>query len=114
MEEKDPDPQSTIATSVGGVAKRRTPGPITLARARVSRQLSRKLPYYLTPEEARRIISASKYPRDRLFLRLLWETGVRVSEGVALRLGDVSREGVSVLGKGSVDQHDTYLPAAIR
>ena len=42
--------------------------------------------------------------RDRLFLRLLWETGVRISEAVALRLGDVSRAGLRVLGKGSVER----------
>ncbi len=62
------------------------------------------MPYYLTPEEAHRIISASENTRDRLFLRLLWETGVRVSEAIRLRLGDVSRDGIRVLGKGSVER----------
>ncbi len=64
---------------------------ITLARAHVSRHLSRRLPYYLTPEEAHQLIDASDNERDRLFLRFLWETGVRVSEAVALTLGKVER-----------------------
>jgi len=77
---------------------------IALARAHVSRHLSRHLPYYLTPEEAHALIDATENERDHLFLKLLWETGVRVSEAIGLRLGDVSREGVRVLGKGSVER----------
>ena len=46
--------------------------PVALARAQVSRQLSRRLPYYLMPDEAHRIISAAQNPRDQLFLRMLW------------------------------------------
>lgn len=37
-------------------------------------------------------------------MRLLWETGTRVSEAIAVRLVDVSREGIRVLGKGSVER----------
>ena len=67
---------------------------IALARAQVSRHLSRHLPYYLTPEEAHQIIDAAANERDRLFLQLLWQSGARVSEAIALRLGDVSKEGL--------------------
>ena len=80
------------------------PSKIALARARVSQHLSRHLPYYLTPEEAHLIIDAAESARDRLFLRLLWETGVRVSEAIALRLGDVGRTGIRVFGKGSAER----------
>lgn len=75
-----------------------------LARAQVSRQLSRRLPYYLTPKEAHQIIEATVNERDQLFLRLLWETGVRVSEAVNVRLEDVARDGIRVLGKGTVER----------
>ena len=78
--------------------------PLAIAKAQVSRQLSRRLPYYLTPGEAHRIIHAAEDGRDRLLLQLLWETGVRISEGIALKLGDVSRDGVRVRGKGSVER----------
>ena len=84
-----------------------TPQPrpgIALARAQVSRHLSRRLSYYLTPEEAHRLIDAADNERDRLFLRLLWETGVRVSEAVSLTLGTVGRDGIRVLGKGNVER----------
>ena len=74
---------------------------IALARAQVSRQLSRRLPYYLTPEEAHQLIVATENERDRLFLRVLWETGVRVSEAISIKLADVGRDGIRVLGKGS-------------
>ena len=104
MEGKTPDPQSTIKASVGGDGRPRPPSRIALVRAQVTRQLSRKLPYYLTPEEAHRIISASINARDHLLLRLLWETGGRISEAIALRLGDVSRDGIRVLGKGGVER----------
>lgn len=77
---------------------------IAIARAQVSRHISRRLPYYLTPEEAHRLIDAAENERDRLFLRVLWETGVRVSEAIRVRLGDVGRDGIRVLGKGDVER----------
>ena len=66
-----------------------TTSSLALARAQVSHQLSRRLPYYLAPQEAHQLIDAIKNERDRLFIRLLWETGVRVSEAIRLRLQDV-------------------------
>lgn len=66
--------------------------------------MSRRLPYYLTPEEAHQLIDAAENERDRLFLRLLWETGARVSEAISLRLGDVGRDGIRVRGKGDVER----------
>lgn len=77
---------------------------IALARTQVSHQLSRRLPYYLTPEEAHQIIDAAGNERDRLLLRLLWETGVRVSEAIRIKLGDVSRDGIRILGKGGSER----------
>ena len=71
-----------------------------LTQTQVSRHLSRRLPYYLTPEEAHLLIDAAENERDRLFLRLLWETALRVSEAISLELGDVGRDGIRVLGKG--------------
>ena len=64
---------------------------LTLAKAQVSQHLSHRLPCYITPEEAHQLIDAADNGRDRLFLRLLWETGQRVSEAVNVKLVDVSR-----------------------
>jgi len=40
---------------------------------------------YLSPEEANSIIEACQNPRDKLILRVMWETGGRVSEVLALK-----------------------------
>ena len=64
----------------------------------------RRLPYYLTPEEAHLVIDAAENERYRLFLTLLWQTGARVSEAIAINLGDISRAGIRVLGKGNVER----------
>ena len=77
---------------------------LALARVQRSRQVSRHLPYYLTPEEAHLLIEAVDEGRDHLFLRILWETGVRISEAVSLTLADVGRRGLRVLGKGGVER----------
>ena len=70
-----------------------------MARAHVSRHLSRRLPYYLTPEEVHQLIEATENERDHLFLRMLWETGVRVSEAIRIKLDEVGRHGYAFLGK---------------
>jgi len=77
---------------------------IALAWAQVSRHLSRRLPYYLTPQEVHQLIEAAENPRDHLLLTLLRETGVRVSEAIRLKLEDVSRDGIRVLGKGNAER----------
>ena len=82
----------------------RTVPAVAQARAQVSKHLSRRLPYYLTPDEAHQLVDATETERDQLFLRLLWETGVRVSEAISLRVEDVGRQGIRVLGKGSVER----------
>ena len=76
----------------------------SIVKSHVSRQLSRRLPYYLTPQEAHELIDAAINERDQLLLRLLWETGVRVSEAIRIKLGDVGREGIRILGKGNTER----------
>ena len=57
-----------------------TTSQIALARTHASRDLSRRLPYYLIAEEAHQMIGAAADELDQLSLGVLWETGVRVSE----------------------------------
>ena len=47
---------------------------------------------YLTMREMDRIITLSRSPRDRLILRLLSRTGIRVGELLALRVEDIDFE----------------------
>jgi integrase len=49
-------------------------------------------PEGLTPEEVKAVIAAAGSERDRLLLRVLWATGGRVSEVLALRAQDVRRD----------------------
>ncbi len=100
------------------IARRSTSGThLAIARAQVSRHISRRLPYYLTPEEAHQLIDATGINRDRLLLRVLWETGVRISEAISLRLADIGRDGIRVLGKGNVERvvyvQDSLLTAIL-
>lgn len=50
----------------------------------LSRLVDARLPKYLTRDEVGRLLSACGSARDRLLLRVMWETGVRVSELLAL------------------------------
>lgn len=65
---------------------------ITLARIPRDRDLmalgDSELPAYFTKEEVERILSQVE-GRDRLFLSLLWQTGVRVSEALGIEVKDV-------------------------
>ena len=74
------------------------------ATGRLSGQLSHKLPYYITPDEAHKAIEATENERDRLFLRVLWETGARISEAIPITLADIGRNGIRVLGKGGKER----------
>ena len=64
-------------------------------RRRTSLQtiLTKDLPKYLAAEEVRRVIEQAKSPRDRLLMELLWQTGVRISECLALTPGHVDFNG---------------------
>jgi integrase len=49
-------------------------------------------PEALSPDEVRAVIAAASGERDRLLLRVLWATGARISEVLALRPVDVQRD----------------------
>ncbi len=79
----------------------------------------RTLPTFLTQDEAIRMVEGPSegHPlhwRDRAILELLYATGVRVSELVALRVQDVDPEErvITVLGKGSRERIVPYGSSA--
>src|SRR6266851_5725086 len=49
-------------------------------------------PEGLSPDDVKAVIDAATCERDRLLLRVLWATGARVSEVLALRPMDVQRD----------------------
>src|SRR5437763_13942461 len=49
-------------------------------------------PEGLSPDDVKAVIDAATCERDRLLLRVLWATGARISEALALRPMDVQRD----------------------
>lgn len=71
---------------------------------------SKRLPLFLYPQEIERLLSAPKKDilgiRDRAILELLYATGMRVGELVALKIGDINfgANYIIVFGKGSKER----------
>ena len=85
-------------------------GDLDIARAR----RNRRLPVVLTPQEARQLLENTGPPSE-LVLRLLYGTGMRLLEGLRLRVKDLDFDrGVLVVreGKGSKDRV-TVFPRAL-
>lgn len=59
---------------------------------------------YLTEEDIRQLTQACKRERDRLLIMLLYQTGVRISEALALTPGSIrnfdGRSAMEIVGKG--------------
>lgn len=49
----------------------------------------RDLKAYLSPEQVERLIVVATNPRDVLLVRILWRTGIRVSELIGLKISDI-------------------------
>lgn len=78
-------------------------------------KVEKKAPVYLTLDEYEKLFHVAQYhPRHRMTVRLLFATGVRVSELVGLKKKDVdfNKRTIKVFGKGSKERivivdHDT-------
>src|SRR6266852_2798119 len=70
-------------------------------------------PEGLSPEEVRAVIGAASCERDRLLLRVLWATGARISEALALRPMDVQRDNLVLPNRKNpnLTVKRVYLPA---
>ena len=97
------------------------------AATTVSPKLDRRLPSFLTIEEAKQIVEAPDLSqpqgqRDRAMLELLYASGIRVSELVSLNTDQVnlntneirvwgkgSKERVALIGKPAAEALSTYL-----
>ena len=87
-----------------------------------SRQLTRSVrstqkhwqpPEGLSPDDVKAVIDAATCERDRLLLRVLWATGARLSEALALRPMDVQRDHLVLpnLKNPNLTVKRVYLPA---
>lgn len=57
---------------------------LALVPRSITRVARAELPKYLTRDQVQNLLGTCGQPRDRLILRVLWETGVRVSELTSL------------------------------
>lgn len=56
---------------------------------------------YLTEDEYVALLSACNHPEHKLLMRLLWETGLRISEALNLTYACIYPDGINILqGKG--------------
>jgi integrase len=103
---------------------------VTVASVRTSRELSDSQrqtrsvrsvsskhwqpPEGLSPEEVRAGIAAASCERDQLLLRVLWATGARISEVLALRPMDVQRDSLILPNRKNpnVTIKRVFLPGA--
>ena len=69
-------------------------------------KLDKKAPVYLTFSEMNDLLDTAIDPRDRIMVRLLYATGVRVSELVNIRKKDIDfdRCTIKVFGKGAKER----------
>jgi len=68
-------------------------------------KLSKPLPKFLTKEEIKILLEEPGKLRDKCLIRLLYSTGLRVSELVKLNKNDIKTESIHVVsGKGSKDR----------
>lgn len=71
-----------------------------LSRSEVAKRIP-KIQYLIEPEYIA-LLEATEHPEHRLLMRLLWETGLRVSEALNLTYGDIYPDGVNIIkGKGN-------------
>ncbi|NMC59198.1 MAG: tyrosine-type recombinase/integrase [Candidatus Methanofastidiosa archaeon] len=69
-------------------------------------KLSKPLPKFLTKEEMALLLEAPNKLRDKCIIRILYSTGLRVSELVKLNKNDIKTESIHVVsGKGSKDRN---------
>jgi integrase/recombinase XerD len=68
-------------------------------------KLSKPLPKFLTKEEIKILLEKPDRLRDKCLIRLLYSTGLRVSELVKLNKNDIKTESIHVVaGKGAKDR----------
>ena len=58
-------------------------------KKKLMRVANQKLPKYLHPDQIRMIINEAQKKRYKVLFSLLWQSGVRISEALNLRAGDI-------------------------
>jgi len=80
----------------------------TLGLARGGRE--KKLPVVLSIAEVKRIMGCVRRPRQRVCLSTIYACGLRVSEGVSLRVADIDSERMVLCVRQGKGRKDRYVP----
>jgi integrase len=59
----------------------------------------RDLKGYLEPQQVERLVAVTTNPRDALLVRIPWRTGIRVTELISLRTGDIDFDNRAIVIK---------------
>jgi integrase/recombinase XerD len=94
---------------------------ITLERAELMTRMSpvpvpQKLPVVLSREEVARLIAAATHPKHQAALSLAYGTGLRASEVIGLKVGDIDSERMTLRvqqGKGRKDRYAMLSPVLL-
>jgi site-specific recombinase XerD len=70
----------------------------------------RSLPCVLSAEEVARLFAAVSNPRDRIILQTAYAAGLRVSEVVRLRVGDVDSSRMTLHVRAAKGRKDRFVP----
>jgi site-specific recombinase XerD len=70
----------------------------------------RTLPAVLSPDEVARLFAAVEHPRDRLILTTAYAAGLRVSEVVRVRVGDIDADRMLLHIRAAKGQKDRLVP----
>src|SRR5262245_1181292 len=74
----------------------------------------RTLPSVLSPDEVARLIAAATPPRDRLLLQVAYGCGLRLSELLHLRVGDIDSARMVVHVRQGKGAKDRLVPLSVR
>lgn len=64
----------------------------------------RRLPKYLSREEVNKLIESARDDHDRMFVKTLFMTGVRIAELMSFTRKSIDPEGVRFIGKGNKER----------
>jgi site-specific recombinase XerD len=70
-------------------------------------QKRKKLPIILSPEETKRLLSLVRLPKSRMALTVIYACGLRLSEGLHLKVRDIDSNRMQIMirkGKGGKDR----------
>src|SRR5690242_9480180 len=94
--------------------KRDGPDPAPPRKPRKRKRRPRKLPVFLTAEEAERLLAAARSARDRALFGVMLYAGLRVAEACALRVERIDLARGELLVYQGKNSKDRLLPIAAK